>query len=243
MNPTRVFRNPGMKLLAVALAAGYWLLVSAPRREILQERSYEVPIAFTGKSSDWFITNPVQKTVSVRLRGRLSMMRSLSSQVLEAVVDLKGFTKEGEVVVSISPQAINVPAEIEVIAIDPAQIAIRLEAPRQKRVPIRERLVGSPPAGFVVGSVTIVPNQTLASGPTSVIHALTEIGTDRIILSERTSTFQMPVNLVAENPMVSAIEPRTVQVLVTIVPAPPPQEEPADTTKRPSEKSTKKGQK
>ncbi len=243
MSPTSLFRYPGTKLLALTLAAGYWLLVSAPRRESLQERTYDVPIAFTGKPNDWYITNPVQRTVSVRLRGRLSMMRSLSSQGLEAVVDLKGITKEGDVIASISAQAINVPPEIEVIAIDPAQITVRLEARRQKLVPIEGRLVGAPPGGFVVGAVTIVPNQALASGPTSVIRGLTALGTDRIILSSRTATFQMPVGLVADHPMVSVVEPRMAQVLVTIVPAPAPEEEKPETSKGPSAKSTKKARK
>ena len=57
-----------------------WFVVSAPRRESVSERAFAVPLSLVGMPRDLAITTPVPDTVSVRLRGRNSDLRALSSQ-------------------------------------------------------------------------------------------------------------------------------------------------------------------
>jgi len=152
----------------------------------------------------------------VRLRGRLTSLRSLSSQNLEVTVDLSG-SQAGEVTITLRPQAINVPPEIEVVAIEPNKIKFRVEPLRQRAVPIRPFLVGEPPAGYLPGDPTLNPSEALVSGPASQVRNLSEVATERIIMTGRTDTFTQNVAVVSDSPLVRVIDPLTVQVTVPVL--------------------------
>lgn len=218
MNLRWLLANPGLKLLALALAVIYWVLVSAPRRERAFERAFAIPIALVSVPHDLVITSPVRDTVNVRLRGPLSTLRSQSSQTIEATLDLSNLTKEGEMTVPILPQSLNLPPDVAVVAIDPPKISIRLEPRRQKVVPIREFLVGQLPTGYELGQVVVTPTNALVSGAASMIRSMVEVATERIILSGRVQSFQRTVGLVADSPQVQVIEPASADVFVEIIP-------------------------
>lgn len=204
-----------LKLLAVLLAAIMWTLVTSQRRERTFERSFDIPIALVGVPRELVITNAVDDSVSVRLRGPLSVLRSLTTQNLEATLDLST-AREGRFDVFIRPQAVSVPSEIEVVSIDPAKIAFRFEPRRQKIVPVRPFLVGAPPAGFAVVSETTTPSEALITGPASLVRDVSEVTTERVIVTGRTETFRAPVALVSDHALVRVVEPMNAQVIVDI---------------------------
>jgi YbbR domain-containing protein len=210
-----LFANLWMKLLAVVLSFGVWLTVSAPRRERVIERAFAAPLALVGMPRDLIITTPVPDTVSVRLRGRVTDLRSLSSQNLEVTVDLS-WAQPGEAQITVRPQALNIPADIEVVSIDPAKVRFRVEQLRQRAVRIRPFLVGQPPLGYLAGDPTVTPDQALISGPVSQIRGMTEVATERIIMTGRTEPFVQTVAVVADSPLVRIVEPQTAQVSVPV---------------------------
>ena len=81
--------NWPLKVLSLFLAITVWFVVSAPRRESVSERAFAVPLSLVGMPRDLVITTSVPDNVSVRLRGRVSDLRSLSSQNLEVPIDLR----------------------------------------------------------------------------------------------------------------------------------------------------------
>ena len=214
-----------LKVLSLFLAFVMWFVVSAPRRERVAERAFAAPLSLVGMRRDLVITTPVPDTVSVRLRGRTSEVRSLSSQNLEVTVDLGWAQQPGEVTMTLRPQAINVPPEIEVVSIDPTKIRFRVEQLRQRIVPIRPFLVGQPTAGFLAGEPTLVPDSALVSGPASLIQKISEVATERIIMTGRTGTFTQNVAPVSDSSLVRIVEPLSVQVTVPVTaeigPTPP----------------------
>lgn len=212
----RLFANFGLKLGALFLALVVWFVTSAPRRETVSERAFAAPLSFIKMPRELVITTPVPDNVSVRLRGRLSDLRSLSSQNLEVTVDLSG-SQAGEVTITLPPRAINVPPEVEVVSIEPNKIRFRVEPLRQRAVPIRPFLVGEPPAGYTPGDATLAPAQALVSGPASLIRNLSEVATERIIMTGRTETFTQTVAVVSDSPLVRVIDPLTVQVTVPVL--------------------------
>ena len=159
-----LFSNLGLKAIALFLAVVVWFVTSAPRREAVSERAFAAPLSFIKMPREQIITTPVPDSVSVRLRGRLSDLRSLSSQNLEVTVDLSGL-QAGEITITLLRQAINVPPAIEVVSIDPNKIKFRVEPLRQRAVPIRPFLVGEPPTGYLPGDPTLHPSEALVSGP------------------------------------------------------------------------------
>lgn len=211
-----LFSNLGLKFVALVLAAIMWFVVSAPRRERVSERAFAAPLSLVGMPRELMITTPMPESVSVRLRGRVSDLRALSSQNLEVTVDLS-WGQPGEAEVTLRPQALNVPPEIEVLSIAPSKLRFTIEPLRQRAVPIRPFLVGQLPAGFESGEVTVDPGRALVSGPASQIRNLTEVATERIIMTGRTGTFIQNVGVVSDVPQVRIIEPLSTQVTVPVL--------------------------
>ena len=209
-------RSLGLKVLALFLACVVWFIVSAPRRERATERAFAAPLAIASLPRDLVITNQIPDTVSVRLRGRVSDLRALSSQNLEVTVDVS-WVQAGEATITLRPQAINVPPDVDVISIEPNKIRFRVEPVRQKVVRVRPLLIGNPPAGYRVGDPTLVPEQALVSGPASQVKNLADVATERIIMTGRTDTFTQNAAVVSDSPFVRVIEPIAVQVTVPVL--------------------------
>jgi YbbR domain-containing protein len=204
--------------VSLFLAFVVWFVVSAPRRGPVSERAFAAPLSIVSLPRDAIITTPVPENINVRLRGRVSDLHSLSSQNLEVTVDLS-FVKAGEATITIRPQAINVPNNIEVVSIDPNKLRFRVEQVRQRVVPVRPFLAGDPPSGYVAGEADAQPHEALVSGPSSQIRKLTEVATERIIMTGRTETFMQNVAVVSDSPLIHVVEPLTVQVTVPVLAA------------------------
>lgn len=207
----------GLKIVAVFLAIVLWFFVSSPRREPVSERAFAAPLSVVRMPRDLVITTQLPDTVSVRLRGRASDLRSLSSQNLEVTLDLS-WAQAGEATITLRPQAINVPPEVEVVSIDPNKLRFRIEQLRQRVVRVRPFLVGQVPDEFIAGQPTVDPDQALISGPSSQIRNTSEVATERIIMSGRTDTFTQSVAVISESPLVHVIQPLTVLVAVPVLP-------------------------
>ena len=218
-----------LKVVALVLAVFIWFLVSAPRRERVSERAFNAPLSLVGMSRDFVITTPVPESVSVRLRGRKSALASLSSQTLEVPVDLNWVQQRGEATITLRPQALNVPPDVEVVSIDPNKFRFRVEALRQRTVPIRPFVMGQVPAGHILGEPTIAPERALVSGPETQVMAMSEASTERINLSGRTTTFVQNVAIVSDSPLVRVVTPMTALVTVPILPEIGPNPPPAET--------------
>lgn len=219
-------KNLGLKLVSLLLAAILWWYVSLPRREQVRERMMKASLTLVGVPPSFVITTAdIPDSVSVRVRGRKSDLRALASQSLEASADLSSISQAGEVEITIRPQHINVPEEIEVVSIQPSKVRFRVEQLRQRAVPIRPYLEGAAPSGYIVGQATAEPALALVSGPASAIMKLSEVTTERIIMTGRTATFVQNVGVIADSPLVRVISPLATQVTVPVLaevgPAPP----------------------
>jgi hypothetical protein len=179
---------------------------------------------------DLVITTDVPSSVAVRVEGRISDLRSLVSQSLEASADLSLITKPGDVVVTLRRQHINVPEEIEVVDIVPNKVRFTIEKVGQSAVIIRPFLVGDPPDGYLVGQAVASPDQALIEGPMSQILKLTEVATERIIMTGRTATFVQNVPVVSDSPLVRIKGPLTTQVTVPVLAEVGPNPQQTDTT-------------
>ena len=171
--------------------------------------------------------------MSVRLRGRTSDIGSVSSQTLDVPVDVSWIQQSGDVTITIRPQAVHKPADLEVVAIDPSRLQFHVESLRQRTVPIRPFLIGQPPPGFVIGEMVLDPDRALVSGPASQIMKMSEVSTERINMTGRTATFVQNVAVVSDTPLVRVAAPMTTDVTVPVLPAVgpnPPAENPASAT-------------
>ncbi len=219
-------KNLGLKFAALVLACVVWFIVSGPRREQTRQRMVTASLSLVGLPPDLVITTDVRSSVAVRVKGRISDLRSLASQSLEASADLSLISKPGDIVITLRPQNINVPQDIEVVDIVPNKVRFSIEKLGQRTVPIRPFLVGAPPDGYLVGQAVANPERALIAGPMSQIMQLSEVATERIIMTGRTATFVQNVPVVSDSPLVRISLPVTTQVTVPVLAevGPPPEQ-------------------
>jgi YbbR domain-containing protein len=211
-------RNLGLRLLALFLAFVLWFIVSAPRLERVREKIFTASISLVGLGNEFVITSgDLTGSVTVRVRGRASDLRSLTPGSLDVPVDLSWVEHAGEIEITLRPQAINVPPEVEVVTITPNKFRFRVEQLRQWTVPVRPFLAGDVPKGYIVGDPTVDPDRALVSGPASQVRKLTEVTTERIIMTGRTATFVQNVAVVSDSPLVRVLSPLTTSVTVPVL--------------------------
>lgn len=223
-------KNLGLKIAALLLACVVWFIVSGPRREQTRQRMVTASLSLVGLPEDLVITTDVPSSVAVRVEGRISDLRSLASQSLEASADLSLISKPGDVVVTLRPQHINVPEDIEVMDIVPNKVRFTIEKVGQSAVIIRPFLTGEPPDGYLIGQAVADPDQALIEGPMSQILKLTEVATERIIMTGRTATFVQSVPVVSDSPLVRIKHPQRTQVTVPVLAEVGPSPQQTDTT-------------
>lgn len=225
-------RNLGLKLIALILAAVVWVIVSAPRREIVREKILTAPLSLVPLSRNLIITSTedLPASVTVRVRGRASELRALTPAMLDVPVDLGWITQPGEVEITLRPQGIDVPENVEVLTITPNKFRVRIEQLRRRTVPIRPFLVGGPPVGYLTGDASANPDRALISGPASQVMKLSEVATERIIMTGRTETFVQNVAVVSDSSLVRVISPLTTQVTVPVLAEMGPNQPAAGTT-------------
>ncbi|HUP45255.1 MAG TPA: CdaR family protein [Thermoanaerobaculia bacterium] len=212
-------KNLGLKAVALVLAITVWAIVSAPRRGLATERAFSASVSLVGLRREFVIVTPttIPERVSIRLRGRKPDLDALTSRVLEATVELSWVQQSGEAITTLRPQHFNVPANVEVVSISPNKFSFRIDELRQRTVMIRPFLVGDVPDGYRVGQLTLAPDRALVSGPSTQIQGMEEVGTERIIMTNRTETFVQNVAVVSDSPLVRVISPLTAQVTVPVI--------------------------
>ncbi len=223
MNLSRILlRNAGTKLLALAIAAVTWFLLTGVRRERISERNYRVPLSIVNVPRGTMVVSPMPDSVDVRVRGALTPLRTLDTARLEAVVDLADATP-GEKRYPLEPTDINVPPSIEVIGISPAEIRIVLDEVAEKTLPVVATVVGDPAPGAQVEEVAVDPKNVRVVGPARALAGLASMPTQPVSLDGRPASFSETTTLALAAPGVRVREGQTAIVQVRIRPAPTPE--------------------
>ncbi len=222
MNLSRVlFRNAGTKLLALAIACAAWYVLTGERRERISERSYRIPLSIVNIPRGTVIVSPLPDAVDVRVRGAFTPLRGLEPSKLEAVIDLQD-ASPGEKRHALDGDDINVPRDVEVIAISPAEIRVVLDAVADKTVPIVAEITGQPAAGSRVEDVSVEPRQARLLGPAKTLARMAQIRTEPVSIEGRDAPFSVSTTLSAQAPGVRVREGQIVAVRVRIGATPEP---------------------
>lgn len=225
----KLSNNLGLKLVALFLAGSLWVIVSAQRREQITEQAFRLPLQFTSIPEGLIVTSEdLPEFITVRIQGPESRIEAFSARNRSVQVDLSQSTA-GEVDQPITDQQINIQDPLQIVSIDPPRVTLLLERRDQKIVPVRPFTVGTLPAGYELGEVSMNPAQARISGPSSAVTETTEVATERIILSGRRNSFTLQrVSLVSDDPLIR-VDPQAVQVTIVVLPVlEEPEEEPAE---------------
>jgi YbbR domain-containing protein len=210
-----IFRNLGVKLLALAIALVVWWVFSAQRRERISERSYRIALSVVNVPAHTMIASPMPSAVDVRVRGPFTALRQLDPDKLETVVDLSDAPK-GEKLYRLQPEDVNVPPEVEVVSISPAELRVLLDATAEKTLPVLANVTGKPATGWEVADIASEPRTATVYGPASALAKMTSVTTDPISIEQRTGNLSVAATVLADAPGVRVRQGQIVTVVVRL---------------------------
>ena len=198
-----------LKLLSLALAVGLWLFVaSTDPREIM----LAVPVEYIGLEGSLTVEGPRREAVDVQVHAPRWAAAAVSPATVRVQVDVARL-REGDNLVPLQPDAINVPAGVRVIRVAPGWVTRTVT----RSVRVVPRILGRPAFSFVVGRVVVEPSIVQIKGPRTTIESRTAVETLPVDVSGRREAVTLTVGLELPDSVV-AMERRAVQVTVDIRP-------------------------
>ncbi len=215
-------RHPMQFLVALIAAFLLWYALAAQRSENISVRGVKARLTLVNIPRDLVLTSSVPDTVSLQLRGPLS--RALdSSNPPEVLLDLAD-ARPGLNSYPINERDIPLPAEVDVVSVDPAAITLELERQETRQVPVRAVIDGKPATGFMVGDIRVIPSQYTVQGPESLVLALESVDTSPISIEGAAGPLEAMTQPVLPDALLRPLGPGTIQVLVDVIPEPLPEE-------------------
>jgi hypothetical protein len=186
-----------LRLVSLALAAGLWFVIAGRQTA---ERGLSVPVELRNVPRELELTGDAVNAVDVRVRASPGLIDSLDPRKVLATIDLAG-AQEGERIVQLTPDRIQVPFGFRVVKITPSLLTLNLESTRRKTVPVRPRVIGRPAAGYEVFEVTSDPAEVRVAGPRSRVREIESAFTEPVSVEAADHTVQEAVNVGLEDPL------------------------------------------
>lgn len=179
--------NWGIAILSLALAGSLWVFVTdQDDPETTRRVPGSIPVECVNIPSGKAAAPPCSETKSVTIRVRAveSVLDDLTADDFTATADLADATTDE---VSIPVRIESKEARVDVIEVTPGQINVRLEDVTFRTVPVRTKLVGTPPRGFEAGELTVAPAAAIITGPESLVARVQAVEADVNLTGVRTS--------------------------------------------------------
>lgn len=199
----------GLRLFAVLAAAVVWFSASFVKRERLSEKLIDATVTYN-PARGIIILEPLQ-TVKVRLRGPDRQIRTLAPHVVDVVIEV-ATTTTGTFDVQLDEHNVLRPEGLEVVAIEPNSIPLRLDREKTKMLKVSPRLIGEPAAGAEPLSPLAHPDSVQVAGPESLLAGITAVTTSPINLDGHAISFQQTVSVVPPSSLVRIVQPSVVTV-------------------------------
>ncbi|MFQ6058099.1 MAG: YbbR-like domain-containing protein [Anaerolineae bacterium] len=216
-----ILDNLGSALLALALAIMVWVVavneVNPPREGHFPDGG--LPIEVVNTPEGLVLFDPVNERVTVTIRGPQSSWENLRPTNFRAYVDLAGLPPglhDVEVQIKCAECAQKL---VSILDKEPAQITVRLETFKEKKVKVQVHVLDSPPLGYTVGMPTTTPREVTVSGPQSQVDQVAELAADMFLQGAKTPVEQQ-VRVFARDNQGKAVAKVTISPAVVTVNVP-----------------------
>ncbi len=210
----------GSAALSLLLAVTVWLV--AVREEHPRDWFGEaVPISPVGLPEDLSVFGEMTAQVRIEIRAPKQRWRDLTARDFTAWVDLANVAA-GEYDVRVQVKTPD--PEVQVLTINPPKVRVRLEARREKSVPVRVNVLDAPAFGYDWLTPVISPTHVIVSGSTPLVDHVESAAIDLYLRGARTDverTLRLtPRNMAGEPVGLVSLLPREAFVSVPIVQLP-----------------------
>lgn len=163
--PTEIARrnwltaNPGLKLLAAAIACGLWFLF-AYDAETIRRTFRDVPIELRNMPDSWAVRDTFPSVAQVTLNGSERAFATLNPSDLKASIDLSNVRGSADIL--LTEEHFKMPSGLSLDHLDPPEVHVRTERLVSVDLPVRP----------VFNTPTGVARELVASSEPSVVRVL-----------------------------------------------------------------------
>ena len=216
----RWLSNLGSAALALVLAVLVWVVAvreEYPRAQFTQP----IPVNRTGLPENLGVFGDTLSEVRIEIRAPKARWPNLTARDFNAWIDLAGLQSgEYDVPVRVSPPD----PQVQVMAVDPPVIRVRLEERKEKTVPVRVNVMDAPAFGYNWQTPVITPTQVIVSGSGPLVDQVDSVSSDVYLRGSR-GTIERSLRVSARNAAGEAVgfvdvAPRDVFVTVPVVQLP-----------------------
>lgn len=211
-----VLHNLGLKLIALALAVGFWLAVA---RDPVAEVAVDIPVEIRDLPQDLEISSEIVPKAQIRLRGPERVIHELQPSDVYAAIEFNG-VKPGERTFDLTAQQIHQPAGLEVVQIVPSQFHLAFDVRLTRQVPVQPRVIGSFAQGYHIGQIISDPSTVTITGPKGRVEAVESATTDPIDVSGAMNRVTFVRHAYVSDPLVQVTHAAPVQITVIMEQAP-----------------------
>lgn len=211
------FRNIGLKLLSIFIAALLWLVVAGER---VVERVMRAPVELQNMPEGLELVGNPPDTIEVRLRGPSGALSRIAAGDMAAVIDLQT-ARPGRRLFHLTQERVSVPYGLEVVQVGPSTLTMEFEMSGVRTVPVEPDVEGRPAPGYQVTKITCDPASVEIAGPETALKRLRAAVTEPVSIEGQTRPVREVVTIGVLDSSLRLRTPQTAIVTVTIAPTQP----------------------
>lgn len=169
--------NWPLKLLSVGLATIIWLLVANTNDPVVTKRFSDIPVEVINQSvleSAGYSYEVLDgKDVSISVKGKSSLLNSMTESNFKAVADLSKLSVVDAVPIDVT--ALRYESQLEITITSNNTMRIKMDEFSSTNVQVNVDVKGNVAKGYAVGKKTSTPNMIKVNGPKNVINKIKEI--------------------------------------------------------------------
>lgn len=204
--------NAYYKLLSLALVLLLQIWVMGDRNA---ELSVPVSVRLVIPEGMVLTNQPDDQVVATLVGSRTALQRYSEANDISPIF-VEAQNKEGKSVVALRQNMMELPSGLSVQELSPSFVNIELQPRAEKRVPLRVKLIGNLPDGYIAGTPTVRPQTVEISGPRDVISRTMFIATNSIDITGKKATFTEQAGLIHASPLIRDTLEGTANVSVPI---------------------------
>ena len=206
-----VLNNLPFKLVSLAIAIMLWWAVG---RDSAIEIPMTVPLEFQHAPSNLEITSDYPFQAQVTLRGPEHLLQEIRPSQVHALLDLEG-AGPGERTFDLSASQVQVPHNVKVVQVVPAQFHINFDRRATRTVEVQPRVIGTLLSGYGMKQPVAAPPKVTIVGPERRVNTIVNAMTDPVDATGVVGSATFTTHAYVADPMVRVETPGPIHVTVT----------------------------
>ena len=169
-------------VISLVAALGIWVYMTGTQTEPIEKTLYGVQVAILGEEElqatrGLVVTDVSVQTVDVTISGTRMNIGRLSSDDVQAVIDVQRLTNAGMFTLNYSlsyPDGVDSSA-MRIVRSSPSSVSFQLTRMDDRQFPVEAVFSGSVADGYMLGDVEYEPQTITVRGPASVLDSIDKV--------------------------------------------------------------------